>query len=156
MNDACLQVFLLQTEGKKKNQKVTDIMQKEYKAGVVLSMIMPSGKRVTFDELSGGNGGVFVTDDEALQKELESHAWFGSKFKLRQQKYCTVATGQSEGQKAKDKGKNQPVQEIEISDPGEAKEWLAEHFQDVSRTKLRTVEAIKAMAAQKGIIFKGL
>lgn len=117
---------------------------------------MPSGKRVIFDELSGGNGGVFVTDDEALQKELESHAWFGSKFKLRQQKYCTVATGQSEGQKAKDKGKNQPVQEIEISDPGEAKEWLAEHYQDVSRTKLRTVEAIKAMAAQKGIIFKGL
>lgn len=132
-------------------------MQKEYKSNVVLSLVMPSGKRVTFDELSGGCGSVFVTDDEALQRELESHGWFGTKFKLRKTRQAANASGT-----AADGGAQPstavPVEmiEVEISDPGEAKEWLAEHFQDLSRTKLRSKEAIIEMAKMKGVVFNGL
>ena len=132
-------------------------MQKEYKSNVVLSLVMPSGKRVTFDELSGGNGGVFVTSDEALQRELENHGWFGSKFKLRKTQTASKPAANAAGTASNADGTHElAMMEVEISDPGEAKEWLAEHFQDVSRTKLRTKEAIIEMAKMKGVVFIGL
>lgn len=133
-------------------------MQKEYKSNVVLSLVMPSGKRVTFDELSGGCGSVFVTSDEALQRELENHGWFGTKFKLRktQQQAANAAGVVAGGSAQPSTAVKNEMMEVEISDPGEAKEWLAEHFQDVSRTKLRSKEAIIETAKMKGVVFKGL
>lgn len=139
---------------KRAKPKVTD-MQKEYKASVVLSLVMPSGKRVTFDELSGGNGSVFTTQDEALQKELEKHPWYGTKFKLRRTP-SSQSTAKAAAEQTTAQPQEQKTQEVYISDPREAKEWLAEHFSDVTRTKMRTKEAIIETARLKGVVFVGL
>lgn len=44
---------------------------------------------------------------------------------------------------------------IVVSDPDSAKSYLAEHF-NYSRTKIKTIKAIKEAAAAHGIVFEGI
>lgn len=126
--------------------KVTDkAMNKIYKSHTTLSFSVASGKRITFDELSGGRGSVFITGDESLQKEMESHPLFGYRFWL------------SEAQKEskKEEAQQSETVEVTVSDIGDAKEYLAEHF-NISRTQLRTKDNILAAAKNNNVVFVGL
>lgn len=52
-------------------------------------------------------------------------------------------------------GEEEGVKKIAISDADAAKGYLAEHF-SISRTKLKSLKAIKEAAAANGIEFEGL
>lgn len=56
---------------------------------------------------------------------------------------------------AEDEAENNGLKTIVISDPDAAKAYLAEHF-GYSRTKIKTIKAIKEAAAAHGIVFEGL
>lgn len=129
-------------------------MEKTYKSSTVLSIVTTkTKKRITFDELSGGNGSIYTTKDEKLMQEIEEHPMFGSRFWIKS------VTGDKATETSKPAKKAEEAAEMKtvpISDPGDAKEYLCEHFGDLSRTQLKTREAIIAVAKTKGIIFEGL
>lgn len=129
-------------------------MEKTYKSSTVLSIVTTKTKtRITFDELSGGNGSIYATKDEKLMQEIEEHPMFGSRFWI---KSVIDENAPEESKPAKKAKKEDEVKTVPISDPGDAKEYLCEHFGDLSRTQLKTRDAIIAVAKTKGIIFEGL
>lgn len=54
-----------------------------------------------------------------------------------------------------DEAEDNGLKTIVVSDPDSAKSYLAEHF-DYSRTKIKTLKAIKEAAAAHGIVFEGI
>lgn len=54
-----------------------------------------------------------------------------------------------------DEAENDGLKTIVVSDPDAAKAYLAEHF-GYSRTKIKTLKAIKEAAAANGIVFEGI
>ncbi len=56
---------------------------------------------------------------------------------------------------AEDEAENSGLKTIVISDPDAAKAYLAEHF-GYSRTKIKSLKAIKEAAAANGIVFEGI
>lgn len=56
---------------------------------------------------------------------------------------------------AEDEAENNGLKTIVISDPDAAKAYLAEHF-GYSRTKIKSLKAIKEAAAANGIVFEGI
>lgn len=56
---------------------------------------------------------------------------------------------------AEDEDENSGLKTIVISDPDAAKAYLAEHF-GYSRTKIKSLKAIKEAAAANGIVFEGI
>lgn len=73
---------------------------------------------------------------------------------------ATVAVPDSDGQpeEAEDnetEAEDNGLKTIVVSDPDAAKAFLAEHF-GISRTKIKSVKAIKEAAAANGIVFEGI
>lgn len=73
---------------------------------------------------------------------------------------ATVAVSDSDGQpeEAEDnetEAEDNGLKTIVVSDPDAAKAYLAEHF-GISRTKIKSVKAIKEAAAANGIVFEGI
>ena len=73
---------------------------------------------------------------------------------------ATVAVPDSDGQpeEAEDnetEAEDNGLKTIVVSDPDAAKAYLAEHF-GISRTKIKSVKAIKEAAAANGIVFEGI
>lgn len=134
-------------------------MLKKYKANshVSLSVLLDSGKstHVSFKPLTGG-GSVFYTDDEALQKALESHLKYGKLFKLDQiQK--TVAPSKVSVQKKEEQPEEQEavvarVVKHEVTCNDDAKDYLVEKF-GISRTKLRSRAQIEESGAANNVEF---
>lgn len=61
----------------------------------------------------------------------------------------------AEADQEDDEAKDNGLKTIVVSDPDSAKSYLAEHF-GYSRTKIKTLKAIKEAAAANGIVFEGI
>jgi hypothetical protein len=133
------------------------------KTHVSINIVLASGanRHIAFDAVTGG-GSVFYTDDEVIQKALESHYKFGKLFQIdkdfnKEQKQLesdeeTAVDEDGPGTESNDSSELQPVV---VTDVDAAKTYLAEHF-GISRTKLKTVSKIIAEAAANGIVFEGI
>lgn len=135
-------------------------MLKKYtaKTQVCVNIVMPGGKslHVSFTSVTGGSS-VFYTSDENVQTGLEHHYKFGKLFKLEDMIDETksisptpVDTPDTGEENSEDK-----LTEIVVSCPDDAKDYLSEKF-GASRTKLRSIKAIKDTAATFGIVFNGI
>lgn len=61
----------------------------------------------------------------------------------------------AEADQEDDEAEDDGLKTIVVSDPDSAKSYLAEHF-GYSRTKIKTLKAIKEAAAANGIVFEGI
>lgn len=123
---------------------------KIYKAKSQISLtvnVNGGNVHVTFSPLTGG-GSMFTTNDEQLEAALERHAKFGKLFKV-------IETKPVEVKKAAPKAVKKDESKVEVSSAEDAKEYLIDKF-GISRTKLRTIKAIKETAEKKGIVFEGI
>ena len=91
---------------------------------------------------------MYTTNDEQLEAALERHAKFGKLFKV-------IETKPVEVKKAAPKAVKKDESKVEVSSAEDAKEYLIDKF-GISRTKLRTIKAIKETAEKKGIVFEGI
>ena len=141
-------------------------MKKTYKSfmQVAFSVALPGGgsKRISFSPRTGG-GSVYITDDVNVQKAIEKHPSFGKKFFLVAEpapapkpkvskRLEEVAASEPQAQAPAPKAETREVPYTNLSD---AKEYLAKTF-EISRSQLRSKEAIKKYAALHGIIFVGI
>lgn len=124
-------------------------MLRRYEAKTEIGLtVVRDGKNVhvSFRPKTGG-GSVFATDDDELAKGLENHWRYGKLFKK-------VSETEETPSKAKEAAKPVPEvpkqREMTFSDYEDAKDWLVEQF-GLSRTKLRSMSAIEAAAAQNNI-----
>jgi hypothetical protein len=147
-------------------------MIKTYKANtnVSINVVLPSEKNlhIAFVPLSDGSSS-FTTDNEDLQKAIESHSRFGKLFKLfgaktvakrnpapiEQPDKNEMKVGQEEVGSADSDTKESAFRKVKVSDIGVAKDYLADTF-GVSRTSMRSTKAILEQAAIHGIEFEGL
>ena len=148
------------------------------KTNVSVNVVLENGKNhhVAFSPLTGG-GSVYYTDIPELQAALEAHYKFGRLFKI-DQSYAEEKVRSKKDKKPKeDVAENEAetteaeettaenedeVEEAEeesnvivVTDADEAKDYLCEHY-GLSRTKIKSLKAIKEAAAERGITFKGL
>ena len=95
-------------------------------------------------------GSVFYTSDEALQKALEKHPYFGTKFKMEEMQK-PVKQEEVNPKKAES---GDVMKHVDAPCADVAKEYLASNF-DESRTKLRSIKFIKAIGLKHNIMFDG-
>lgn len=142
-------------------------MTKTYKSfmQVAFSVVLAGGgsKRISFSPRTGG-GSVFITDNAKVQAAIEKHPFFGTKFFLVaepkpapkptkvSQRLEEVAAAEPQAQAPAPKTETREVPYTNLSD---AKEYLAKTF-EISRSQLRSKEAIKKYAALHGVIFVGI
>lgn len=144
-------------------------MIKTYKSTSVLSfsITMPAGnyRRIRFTPFSWG-GGVYVTEDEAEQKVLESIPEFGNRFVLvsaegaseeeavnaDEQTSAGEDTIVNDNTEVVDTPKEDSANEVEVADFGEAKEYLMEHY-GYKSGQLRSQKSISEAAEKNGIVF---
>lgn len=135
------------------------------KTNVSVNIVLTSGanRHVTFSPLSGG-GSVFYTEDPEVQKALERHYKFGTLFRIDPAFASETAGAMVKKPQVSSKNEvtgdvveadSNGLNKVEISDPDAAKTYLADHF-GVSRTKLKSLKAIKEVAAANGIEFVGI
>ncbi len=121
-------------------------------------MVLPSKKNlhISFTPLSNGSS-VFTTDNEGVQKAIESHYRFGSLFRLySEETQSEVAEAEAadipdEKESSDDGG----LTEVTVSDIASAKNYLADKY-NISRTLLRNTKSIMDQASAHGIRFVGL
>lgn len=133
---------------------------------VCVNIVLPSGanRHISFSPLTGG-GSVFYTDDPDVQTAIESHYKFGTLFRVDQSCISENKTDFLSPQsidsteniefKSDNQDEDSKFKTVVVSDPDTAKAYLADHF-GISRTKIKTVKAIKDAAAANGIEFQGL
>lgn len=122
------------------------------KSHVSLSVKMTENKyaHISFTPLTGG-GSVYYTSDEKVQQALEQHPKYGKLYKedlLYKQIMQVVATPVA-------KKKKEEATEVHVSCLDDAKDYLSEKF-GISRTKMRSAEGIKNIAASNNVVFIGL
>lgn len=126
------------------------------KSDISISILMGNkSAHVSFSPITG-TGSIFTTDNTQLQEAIEKHHNFGKLFTLREEV--------KEKPKKEKKVANTEVEEaggdngkiiVEVSCPEDAKEYLADKF-EVSRTSLKSVKAIREIAAANNIEFVGI
>ena len=139
-------------------------MLKRYKSKscISLNVVLPTGgnTHVSFSPVTG-NGSVYYTDNENIQKGLEGHPKYGKLFvvdtTLAAQKPSVkaqaaigadtnaTATVAAEKEKAVKK-----VVEVKMSCNDDAKDYVADKF-GVSRSKMRSRADIVKVAAENGV-----
>ena len=102
---------------------------------------------INFSALTAG-GSIFYTDDEEIQKGIESHPRYGKLFKFSKELLPKEESAEEMPKSKAEKG----VSKIKVTDLNEAKDYLCEQY-GVSRTKLRSKQSIEAAAAERGIQF---
>lgn len=131
-------------------------------------LINGKGAHVSFTPVSGG-GSVFTTEDEKIQTAVEKHHNFGKLFNLRPENVVKKPAekkdkvgktgekpGSAEGSNIEGNGSGSDGKTtITVLCPDDAKDYLADTF-GVSRTTMKTVKAIKAIAESKNIEFSGI
>lgn len=141
-------------------------MTKTYKSfmQVAFSVVLPGGgsKRISFSPRTGG-GSVYITADANVQKAIERHPSFGTKFflvaepkpapKPQSKRLAEVASSEPEAPAAPTE--KTEVREVPYTNLSDAKEYLAKTF-EIGRTQLRSKEAIKKFAAMYGVVFVGI
>lgn len=103
--------------------------------------------RVSFTPMTGGKS-MYITKDEELQNAIERHSWFGKIFFL-----LSEEEEKQPAEVKEEKAVNKKTLRVSCID--DAKDYLADVY-GVSRTKMRSVEAIKVIAEEKGVIFEGI
>lgn len=128
-------------------------MTKTYKSGsdISINVILSDKKNlhISFTPSSDGTS-TYTTKDASVQAAIEKHYRFGKLFRL-------------ERVEDERKPKEKPVQaapvknneEISVPDLSVAKDILADRF-GISRTLLRTKDAIIEHAAAHGVVFTGI
>lgn len=136
---------------------------KTYKANtnVSINVVLASKKNlhITFTPLSNGTS-TFTTDNEAIQNAIESHARFGSLFRLiaahgesEAAAPAETSAADAEGEVSAEKGSG--LTKVTVTDTASAKDYLADKF-GISRTSMRSTKAIIEQAAAHGIEFEGI
>ena len=139
------------------------------KTNISINVVLRSGvnRHIAFDALTSG-GSVFYTEDPEIQWALERHYKFGKLFHLSpesidennarynggpacaaKENEATTTTGNENATET------EGLKPVVVSDPDSAKAYLADHF-GISRTKLKTIKAIKDVAEANGIVFEGI
>lgn len=143
------------------------------KTNVSVNIVLSTGANmhVSFTPLTGGSS-VYYTDEPEIQKALERHYKYGKLFKEDTSQAAEAmkakagmkaaaptpaeGTGEVEDAAAEPgEGEGNELKTVSVSDPDDAKAYLAEHF-GVSRTKLKSLKAIKEAAESYGIVFEGI
>lgn len=133
-------------------------MLKRYKSKswVSINVVLPTGgnTHVSFSAVTGG-GSVYYTDNENIQKGLESHPKYGRLFvvdtTLTAQQAVAKATGTvaSTPPLPPEKEVKKAV-EVKMACNDDAKDYLADKF-GVSRSKMRSRADIEKVAADNGV-----
>lgn len=129
-------------------------MMKKYvaKSCVSINIMLNSGKskHIAFTPQSDG-GSIYYTSSPAIQDALKRHYKYGSLFReeavipaAKPAAAASAATGTANGKKT-----------VVVTDAEDAKNYLCEQF-GYSRTKIRTLTAIREAAESKNIEFKGI
>lgn len=116
---------------------------------VSLSLCLPSGKNthISFSPITGG-GSVLYVSDEDIAQAIEKHYQFGKLFRLD-------GVSRVKSDAVPEKPVVAETTEVEMTCWDDAKEYLSDKY-GVSRTKLRSAESIKAVAAIYNIKFIGI
>lgn len=133
-------------------------MMKRYVANshvsVNISLADGGNMYVSFAPLSGG-GSAYMTDDEGVQKGLEGHYQFGNLFFEDEIFECSERSEVSEDSEDLEGAEEPRVVAVRVSDLGEAKDYLAEHY-GVVRSSVRSVKSAVESAKRFGLVFEGL
>lgn len=133
-------------------------MMKRYVANsqvsVNISLADGGNMHVSFMPLSGG-GSTYMTDDEGVQKGLEEHYQFGNLFFEDETFECSECSEVSEDSEDLEDDEEPRVVVMKVSDLGEAKDYLAEHY-GVVRSSVRSVKSAVETAKRFGVVFEGL
>ena len=120
------------------------------KTHVSLTVSMGEGKNahISFIPFTGG-GSAFYTADERVQNALEQHHKFGKLFNIdKTYKEAPILV-------EKPKRELKSAVEVNVTCLDDAKDYLSDKF-GVSRTKMRSAESIKNIAATNNVVFIGL
>ena len=148
-------------------------MIKTYKANtnISINVVLPSSKKnlhVAFVPMSDGSS-VFSTDNEEIQKGIESHYKYGSLFRFvepsntkklqnapaKSKTNEETAPVEAEGMDENGESKDGTAVKVTVTDLASAKDYLADKF-GISRTSLRSAKTIMEQAAAHGIEFEGI
>lgn len=129
-------------------------MMKIYKAKshISLNVRLAGGgvRHVSFNSLTIG-GSEFYTEDERLQRGLESHPKYGKLFKLEKEVEPVQKTAPV-SQQGEPESKAPKAKIVKVPSLEDAKAYLVENF-GISRTKLRSRKQIEDAGAANGIEF---
>ena len=134
-------------------------MFNKYQAGTDLAfsvMVGDKRMRIVFEGETMGCS-VYMTRDPKVQKAIESHYWFNDKFVLAEsidEKKEAAEAKKKDAAKAKKKVVDEKKTHV-VTDVEDAKDYLAETY-GVSRSKMKTKEAILAIAKENGVELDGL
>lgn len=111
--------------------------------------VRKEGKNVhiSFDSITGG-GSQFYTDDESLQKAIESHPRYGELFKKAPAEPVVVA------HVAEEQHEEEPGS-VKVGSLADAKDYLVRNY-DIPRSNLKTKQRILEAAQQVGVTFEGI
>lgn len=112
-------------------------------------------KRVSFISKSGNEGSVYFTSDPKLQEGIEKHPWYGDKVTLRETVDEKALAEEEEKKKAAHDDDGGETLVHHVDSPNEAKDYLADKF-GISRSKMKTLSSILAVAKECGVVLEGL
>lgn len=128
-------------------------MTKTYKSGSDISInVVLSDKKnlhISFTPSSDGTS-TYTTKDASVQAAIEKHYRFGKLFRL-----ASVEDERKPKEKPVQAAPVKKNEEISVPDLSVAKDILADRF-GISRTLLRTKDAIMEHAAAHGVVFTGI
>lgn len=137
-------------------------MKKVYtsKSEISIKVVLGSGStvRVAFTPRTLGSS-VYMTDDEELQKAIESHREYGKLFVCDERRSDAMAEKEAEVSQHDDPD----AEAAEVAEPKivavssiqEAKDYLSDKF-DISRSSLKSKDAVERAALEHGVVFEGL
>lgn len=128
-------------------------MLKKYVSDSRLSLSLTLGdgsrQRVRFESLTGG-GSEYHTADAAVQDALARHYGYGTLYHETEPPVEAAPETETEGE-----AKAKELKHVTVACADDAKDYLAESL-GLSRTKLRTLSAIKSAGEAHGVVFEGL
>lgn len=128
-------------------------MTKTYKSGsdISINVILSDKKNlhISFTPSSDGTS-TYTTKDASVQAAIEKHYRFGKLFRL-----ASVEDERKPKEKPVQTAPVKKNEEISVPDLSVAKDILADRF-GISRTLLRTKDAIMEHAAAHGVVFTGI
>lgn len=128
-------------------------MTKTYKSGsdISINVILSDKKNlhISFTPSSDGTS-TYTTKDASVQAAIEKHYRYGKLFRL-----ARVEDERKPKEKTVQAAPVKKSEEISVPDLSVAKDILADRF-GISRTLLRTKDAIIEHAAAHGVVFKGI
>lgn len=103
-------------------------------------------RRIAFHATTNGRS-YYITDDEELQKGIERHPWFKSKFYLESVEDASPQPSPVEREKGSDKKELVEMSFLTLAD---AKSYLADKF-GVVRSNIKTQEAAISAGEANGV-----